>query len=160
MIVWEHAAFTAGNWRFVKNERGRGRIYDRFMANVKAAGHEDAVVPLCASAIVGLRVVGVLAAEKRVRMLPQVIYLDSAHEAEETLLELMTAWNVLDHGGVLFGDDWSWTSVKEDVQKFAILKRHALDDVKLGALKQLLAGSAVDPSGVLLHEGQWLLVKQ
>lgn len=160
MIIWEHGAFKSGVWRFLRNENGRGRIYDRFLANVKAAGHDDAVVPICASAIVGLRVIRVLVEEKRLRTLPQVIYLDSAHEADETMLELVTAWNVLESGGILFGDDWGWGTVRGDVERFAKLKQPVVDTVKLRSLQQLLTGSTIDAFGVLLHEGQWILAKQ
>jgi hypothetical protein len=34
-----------------------------------------------------------------------LIYLDSAHEQGETLIELALYWNILQPGGVLFGDD-------------------------------------------------------
>ena len=50
---------------------------------------------------------------------PDVIYLDSAHEVEETLIEVKLAYSVLKPYGILFGDDWAWDGVRHDVVKFA-----------------------------------------
>jgi hypothetical protein len=34
-------------------------------------------------------------------------------------MELQHAWSLLRAGGMLFGDDWSWSSVANDVLRFA-----------------------------------------
>ncbi len=46
---------------------------------------------------------------------PLLIYLDSAHEEVETLLEMTLAWRLLPDNGVLMGDDWGWPAVSRDV---------------------------------------------
>jgi len=120
MLAWERRAFDDGSWRYLRNERGRPRIYDRFRANVVAAGLADVVIPIQATGIVGMRAIGRLVNEKRLSSLPQVLYLDSAHEADETLLELQVAWSILAPGGILFGDDWEWDAVQTDVLRFAM----------------------------------------
>ena len=54
--------------------------------------------------------------------MPQVVYLDSAHEGGETYLELRIAWCMLPpEGGVIMGDDYSkyWPGLVEDIAKFA-----------------------------------------
>ena len=48
-----------------------------------------------------------------------VIYLDSAHEKDETFLELEQAWKILRECGAILGDDWSWGAVREDMLRFA-----------------------------------------
>ena len=63
---------------------------------------------------------------------PELIFLDSAHEEDETFLELNLYWDVLKKGGVLFGDDWPWPGVQNDVKKFAKLKN--LEVVNAGIL--------------------------
>ncbi|CAE8727909.1 unnamed protein product, partial [Polarella glacialis] len=101
------------------DEYGHSRIFELFLANVMAHGHEDFVMPLRVSSITGFRLLRTIREENRVDQLPQVIYLDSAHEEDETMLEVKEAWRVLDAPGVLFGDDWSWPGVRKDVAKFA-----------------------------------------
>ena len=44
--------------------------------------------------------------------------MDSAHERDETYIEMKLFWTTLRPGGVLFGDDYGWTQVKHDVDKF------------------------------------------
>lgn len=101
------------------DEFGHSRIYEMFLANVNAFGHQDIVMPLRASSITGLRLLRVLHEEGRIDHFPKVIYLDSAHEPDETYLEVREAWRLLDVPGVLFGDDWSWPGVRDDVTRFA-----------------------------------------
>ncbi|CAE8647106.1 unnamed protein product [Polarella glacialis] len=91
------------------------RIYETFLANVKDAGHDDVVLPIRATGIVGMRLLSRLHDSGRSDALPSVIYLDSG----ETMLELMVAWSLLSAPGVLLGDDFNWDAVREDVTDFA-----------------------------------------
>lgn len=159
MLMWEHGAFLDKNWRFLRNENGRPRIYDRFIANIREAGHGDMVVPVCASAIVGLRFLKNMVELKRLETLPEVIYLDSAHEADETFLELLVAWHSLKSNGILFGDDWSWHTVRFDVLKFAQTVQNEISAKTLETMKSELP-TAVLEGGVLVVKGQWILAKQ
>lgn len=102
------------------DEYGHSRIYEIFLANIRGAGHEDMVVPIRVSSITGMRLLQDLHKDHRIRDMPQVIYLDSAHEPNETLLELREAWRTLHAPGMLFGDDWSWPGVRQDVALFAM----------------------------------------
>ena len=102
---------------------GRPTIRDRFMSNVAWAGAAPWVVPITAPGVVGMRLLGRLLKSfyhhGLVAPRPSVLYLDSAHEAGETLTELRVAFDLLADGGVLFGDDWAWKAVRADVAKFA-----------------------------------------
>lgn len=73
---------------------------------------------------------------------PEVVYLDSAHEKGETLLELHTAFRALSPGGVLFGDDTAWPAVRHDVFAFVSCLRppsnHATS-IELAVASQLRA---------------------
>lgn len=156
MWSWEKARRESGEWRYLKLEAGRPTIYERFLANVRAAGHEDVIVPIVCTSLVGVRLVEILLAEGRLQERPGVIYLDSAHEPGETLLELQRAWALLAPGGVLFGDDWLWPSVRHDVQAFA--QGTVLDVERSIAFARQVAASEID-AGVFLSQGQWVLFK-
>ena len=71
--------------------------------------------------------------------LPEVIYLDAAHEIDETFLELKCAWEVLPSKGVLFGDDWNWDAVKHDVKLFAIVFASQIDQCALVHIQSVLS---------------------
>lgn len=118
MWDWEKKLTLNNEWRFLALKNGRPTIYDRFIANVVEAGHDDIIIPIQCTAMVGLKLLKRLKEAGRISELPQVIYLDSAHELDETYVELKTAWDLLPERGLLWGDDWAWGAVREDVSRF------------------------------------------
>lgn len=114
MWAWEQDLVRSGKWRFLGLVNGAPTIRQRFLANVKDAGFEDVITPLPATGIVGMNVL-----ERVSNYRPDVVYVDSAHEENETFLELSTAWDFLVKGGLLMGDDLDWPAVRNDVYKFA-----------------------------------------
>ena len=158
MWAWERKIHEDSKWSFLNVSDGRVRIYDRFGANMVAAGFQSVVVPISVSSIVGMRLIHRLVGEKRLSTLPQIIYLDSAHEENETLLELHTAWSLLVPGGVLFGDDWRWNAVKQDVLRFARNKRVLIDEGVTRNVSVILKCDVVG-SKVLVYQDQWVLFK-
>ena len=156
--MWEldRARRLAGLWSFLKTEHGRPRIYERFLANVRAAKHDDIILPVPVSSIVGLKLLRRLHALRRLSRLPDVIYLDSAHEPDETLLELQQCWSSLKTGGVLIGDDWTWPSVRRDVLRFAC-------SVDVNAVLTRIVKEqhpAFDElEGILITQNHWLMFR-
>jgi predicted O-methyltransferase YrrM len=114
MWAWEQDLMRQGKWRFLGLVNGAPTIRQRFLANVKDAGFEGVITPLPATGIVGMNVL-----ERVSNYRPDVVYVDSAHEEDETFLELSTAWDFLVKGGLLMGDDLDWPAVRNDVYKFA-----------------------------------------
>jgi predicted O-methyltransferase YrrM len=157
MWDWERSLAQSGQWRFLRLERGRPTIYDRFLANVVAAGHADIILPIAATSTVGAKLLRRLHHQGRLSALPDVIYLDSAHEPNETYQELWMSWNLLAPGGVLMGDDWSWEAVRTDVLRFAQTIATSVD-----GRSRLAEGQrhAITGDGVLLlDDGHWVLTK-
>merc|ERR1712079_864306 len=107
--------------------------------NVRRAGHADTVLPLPATSVVALHLMARLAQRGTIPQ-PPAIYLDSAHEEGEVLLELQLAWEVVAPGGIVFGDDWvlpenmeesskgDGGAVQRDVLRFAETHQSELDD--------------------------------
>ncbi|CAF2400807.1 unnamed protein product [Rotaria sp. Silwood2] len=93
-------------------EYGRPIVYEQFIANIIANNLTKSVIPFSTTSILGARFLLVK------KIVPQVIYLDSAHLQGETYVELELYWALLQPGGLLIGDDWSWTSVRCDVLRF------------------------------------------
>lgn len=160
MWAW-NKGYSVNNYDFLhqpKDGDGQPHIYEAFMSNIKEAGFDKEVLPIRATSTVGMKLLQRLNNEKRLDVLPDVIYLDSAHEKDETLMELNTAFGVLRSGGTLLGDDWGWDAVRGDVTRFAQqqkLPRLSDEDVKAFGEE---AEQPVD--GVILVEGQWVIHKK
>ena len=102
--------------------------------------------------------------------LVDLIYLDSAHEAGETRLELNRAWAILAPGGILYGDDFDkyWPGVHGDVSSFA---KHHTDEThrwnadELPAIPSGVWRPFEDLEGLLVETSapagnQWLIKKR
>jgi len=106
---------------------GRSLLFDQYMANVQSAIVDQKlaspfhIIPLHATSTVGARFLD------QMSWSPDVIFLDSAHEEGETLLELELYYSVLAPGGVLFGDDYTWHGVRKDLMKFMEIHNYGKD---------------------------------
>mmetsp|Transcript_46985 Transcript_46985/g.77756 ORF Transcript_46985/g.77756 Transcript_46985/m.77756 type:complete len:259 (-) Transcript_46985:71-847(-) len=106
---------------------GRPRLFEQFVSNVLEAELESMILPMCTTSCAGL------GALRRLHMSPlpgvsriprpHLIYLDTAHEEGETLVEVRAAYELLRPGGFLLGDDWNWPAVRSDVLRFAHTQR-------------------------------------
>lgn len=97
---------------------GRSTSYFQFMTNIKSqiAKKEFGprhIIPLAVTSTVGARYLLALG------LTPDLVYLDSAHEKDETFTEMSMYWGLISDGGVLYGDDFTWPSVSHDVKRFA-----------------------------------------
>merc|ERR1712232_136347 len=70
------------------------------------------IIPFPVSSIIGARWL------QATGFAPSLIYLDSAHEVDETYYELCLYWHILAPGGILMGDDYGWLAVRLDVDRF------------------------------------------
>ena len=123
-VVWNHLSVT---------EDGRPTVYYQFLVNIIKENLTHTVLPVSMTSILGARLL------QRFEYRPQLIYLDSAHEQGETLIELSLYWNLLIPGGILFGDDWGWMSVRCDVKKFTYIKNLTIEHLnKIWILKKPL----------------------
>jgi hypothetical protein len=161
MWDWEKKGGTGnGGWKFLRLENGIPTIYKRFLANCKYSGFESRILPINTTTNVGIKLLQRLYSQKRISKLPNYIYLDSAHEKDETFIELSLCWNCLVNEGILFGDDWSWKAVREDVIKFANTIKENTNYENLNKFHQLIKKSQIVNSNILLYNGQWILFKK
>jgi len=159
MWDWEKNDYENGSWRFLKLKNGKPTIFERFIANCKWSGFENKILPISCTTMVGIKLLKRLKDQQRISSLPNYIYLDSAHEPDETLLELKTCWDILENGGVLFGDDWNWESVRNDVLRFSNLIGENCNISILNQVNQTLPESAILNGNILFYENQWVLFK-
>ena len=158
MWDWEYRDYKNGSWRFLRLENGIPTIYKRFLANCRAYGFENNILPINCTATVGIKLLKRLYDQKRITELPNYIYLDSAHDPDETFIELSLCWNILGNNSILFGDDWNWDSVRNDVIKFS----NSITDSnyeQLDKFHKLVEGSQIIHNNILLYHTQWILFK-
>ena len=97
----------------MNKEDGNPKIYDLFILNMMKNNLTDTVIPLRISSIIGARMLKVLNYDI------DFVYVDSAHEAGETFMELMLYHDILKNKGIIFGDDYyGFPAVKYDVDLF------------------------------------------
>ena len=100
--------------RFMDMHHGFPQLHHQFQAHMVQSNLTDTVFPLSLPSIVGARLLAVL--DWKI----DVVYVDAAHELDETGLELSLYYSILREGGLLMGDDYdSFPAVKHDVDKFA-----------------------------------------
>ena len=156
MWCWEKEIKENARWSFLKTKNGSPTIRERFMANVCHNRLEEIILPIPATCTVGVNVLKRLRKENRILSLPQVIYLDSSHQEKETFIEIDQSWQILEKGGVLFGDDWGWPGLSGDVKSFAdgIYQNKEVSQF----LNNGLRGSLFE-NKVLLYGNHWFLCK-
>jgi predicted O-methyltransferase YrrM len=123
----------------IGKQHGNPDLYHHFIRRIVAAGLDDTVIPVRVSSVVAARMLKVLQYEI------DFAYLDSAHEAGETFLEMNLYFDILKPGGVLLGDDFDWfPAVKYDVNKFLEfknLKADLLEDRQTWMIRKPIAPS-------------------
>ena len=149
-----------GGWQFLRLENGIPTIYKRFLANCRSNGFEHTILPINATTSVGIKLLQRLLTQNRITELPNYIYLDSAHEKDETFIELSICWNCLVNNSILFGDDWGWDAVRDDVIKFSNTIKENTDYDNLHKIHSLVNGSEIINENILLYNGQWILFKK
>ena len=104
-------------YQYLGPVNGRPQVYEQFLANVVGHNFTKFILPFSTTSILGSRFLHIY------NFHPQIIFLDSAHEQGETLIELALLWPLVQPGGILFGDDWNWKTVRCDVKKFAFYRQ-------------------------------------
>jgi hypothetical protein len=111
-------------YEYLSPVNGRPQVYEQFMANVIGHNLTETILPFSTTSILGARFLHIF------HFHPQIIFLDSAHEQGETLIELALFWPLIQPGGILFGDDWDWKTVRCDVKKFAFYQKVEIEIIE------------------------------
>jgi predicted O-methyltransferase YrrM len=102
---------------------GYPSVYYRFLANVCHAGQQDRIVPMpFPSSTAALWLL-------RTNLRADLIYIDGSHEEEDVYQDLIDYALLVQPGGSLLGDDWSWSGVRNAVSRFARQHRKSIDHI-------------------------------
>ncbi len=103
----------AERFQALECKHGYPSVYYRFLANVCHAGHQQRIVPFpLPSSTAALWLL-------RTNLRAEMIYIDGSHEEEDVYQDLLDYGGLVAAGGVLFGDDWTWTGVRQAVERYA-----------------------------------------
>ena len=121
----EHWLANQGDWGLdiaddLGFDRGSSRLYEKFIANVRAAGLQNYVVPLPLDSINAAEVL------KQVGFRFGVMHLDGGHDYDSVTADLRLWWPLVDSGGILICDDYYpnegfWPDVRRAVDEFAAM---------------------------------------
>ena len=96
---------------------GYPTLYHTFMANVKARGLEEYIVPLPLDSVNALEVLS------RLRLSPDLLHIDAGHDRRSVESDLTAWWPFLNSNGALIGDDYwadghAWPDVRDGFDAF------------------------------------------
>lgn len=96
-------------------QNGYPSVYYQFLTNMKELGLSEIVTPFPQTSTNAARFF------KRKNLSAQLIWIDASHEFEDVLQDISSWWEVLDVGGIMFGDDYCeyWSGVIDAVNMFA-----------------------------------------
>ncbi len=94
-------------------KHGYPTLYYTFLANVVRAKQENRITPFPVPSITAAQWCAIHGVQA------DLIYLDGSHEEEDVYQDIVTWWDILSPGGILFGDDWTWDGVRFAVERFA-----------------------------------------
>ena len=94
-------------------KHGYPTLYYQFLANVCRAGRQGRITPFPVPSVTAAQWFSLRGVQA------DLIYIDGSHEEEDVYQDLVSYWDLVRPGGVLFGDDWAWDGVRLAVQRFA-----------------------------------------
>ena len=93
-------------------KNGYPQIYYQFLSNVVHSGVQDIILPFPNTSFIAARHF------QEQKITGDMIYIDGSHEYEDVLQDCREYWKVVSNGGIMFGDDWAWDSVRKAVEQF------------------------------------------
>lgn len=90
---------------------GWPHLYYQFIANVVKTGHDDCIVPFPISSLSAARWL------QRYGVTADLIYIDASHDTHDVYWDIQHYLPILNRGGVMFGDDYDWGSVRQAVDQ-------------------------------------------
>jgi hypothetical protein len=91
---------------------GWPQIYNQFIANVMHKKLQDYIIPLPSTSTIASYLL------KYYNIKSDLIYIDGDHTKWGIYNDLCHYYNLLEDGGIIYGDDWAWESVSSGVNKF------------------------------------------
>lgn len=109
---WDELSHTPERNLMCKN--GYPQIYYQFLSNVVHYGVENIISPFPNTSNIAAKFF------KKKNIKAELIYIDASHEYEDVLDDIRNYFDILNKGGVIFGDDYkTFPGVSKAVDEFA-----------------------------------------
>jgi len=118
---WQEATFDPKSR--IKRKNGYPTFYYNFLANMCYAQMDKTIVPFAYPSVTAASILQRVFESNQLEA--DMIYIDGSHEYWDVILDLTNFYPLARKGGIIFGDDWTCTGVKDAVQDFT--KQHELN---------------------------------
>jgi len=99
-------------YEYLKLKNGYPTLYYQFLYNVIKSEVEDIIVPFPNTSLVAARFL------KRSEVEADLIYIDGSHDETDVYLDLVSYYDILSNKGIIFGDDYTYPTVRNALHKF------------------------------------------
>jgi hypothetical protein len=113
----EHFQTDGNHDRRLGWENGYPTMYYKFISNVISNNVQDIIIPLPFPSTTGYKILNRVFEELNIKS--DFAYIDDSHEEDEVYMDLYNYYQLINDNSFLCGDDWSWSSVSNDVKKFS-----------------------------------------
>lgn len=109
--------YRNGRYKNLAIKNGYPNVYYDFLANIALSGLSDVVCPFPQTSVIAARWF------KAHGISADLIYIDASHDYEDVKMDINLYWNLLNNGGILFGDDYWIVDVKNAVDEFCVANK-------------------------------------
>ena len=128
---WKKKGSVKKPWfEYLKLQNGYPSIYYQFLSNVVHSGMQDRIIPLPQTSLIAARLL------KHYNIKSKMIFIDASHDTHDVVQDLTHYFPLLERGGVIFGDDYTWPSVEMAVKHFC--KSNSLEFVVEGVVWKIV----------------------
>lgn len=111
---WQEATFNQESR--IKRKNGYPTFYYNFLANMCYTGMQETVIPFAYPSITAAIILQKVFEKNN--LLADMIYIDGSHEYWDVILDLTNYYPLAKNGGLIFGDDWTCSDVRNAVNDF------------------------------------------
>jgi hypothetical protein len=98
-------------------ENGYPTLYHKFLSNVIESEMQDVIRPFPFPSTIAAKILKKVLVEE-LKIQPEIIFVDGCHEEYDVFFDCFYYYDILKEGGVMWGDDWTWESVRNGVMRF------------------------------------------
>jgi hypothetical protein len=101
-----------GHLETLRIKNGYPQLFFHFLKNVKSVKMENNIIPFPTQSIDAARYLS------KHNISPKLIYIDASHLYPDVYLDINFYYDLLQNGGIICGDDYTWDDVKFSIHKF------------------------------------------
>ena len=101
----------------IAKKYGYPQLYFQFLSNMHHAKCLKNLLPIPNSTSNAAKWI------KNKKITAQLIYIDASHESPDVFYDIKNYWDLLDSGGTMFGDDYSYPKISSDLNRFCKNKK-------------------------------------